>query len=54
LSSIVAFVFGIALLARPGGSLSTVINLLGLYLIVTGALRLLQAMDAWHRRRSDH
>lgn len=54
LSSIVAFVFGIALLARPGGSLSTVINLLGLYLIVTGALRLLQAIDAWHRRRSDH
>jgi uncharacterized membrane protein HdeD (DUF308 family) len=54
LSSIVAFVFGIALLARPGGSLSTVINLLGLYLIVTGALRLLQAVDAWHRRRSEH
>jgi uncharacterized membrane protein HdeD (DUF308 family) len=45
LSSVVAFVFGVAMLARPGGSLDAVINLLGLYLIVIGALRLLQAVD---------
>ena len=44
LSSVVAFVFGIAMLARPGGSLAAVINLLGLYLIVIGVLRLLQAV----------
>jgi uncharacterized membrane protein HdeD (DUF308 family)/uncharacterized membrane protein YjdF len=51
-SGIVAFVFGIAMLARPGSSLHAVINLLGVYLIVIGALRLLQAADAWHRRRA--
>lgn len=51
LSSIVAFVFGIAVLARPGSSFAAVINLLGLYLVVIGALRLLQALDAWRRRR---
>jgi uncharacterized membrane protein HdeD (DUF308 family) len=51
LSGIVAFVFGIAMLARPGSSLKAVIDLLGVYLIVIGALRLLQAADAWHRRR---
>jgi uncharacterized membrane protein HdeD (DUF308 family) len=45
LSSVGAFVFGIAMLARPAGSLDAVINLLGLYLIVTGAVRLLQAVD---------
>jgi uncharacterized membrane protein HdeD (DUF308 family) len=50
-SSVVAFVFGIAMLARPESSLAAVINLLGVYLIVIGALRLLQAVDAWHRRR---
>jgi len=50
-SSVVAFVFGIAMLARPESSLAAVINLLGIYLIVIGALRLLQAIDAWHRRR---
>jgi uncharacterized membrane protein HdeD (DUF308 family)/uncharacterized membrane protein YjdF len=50
-SSIVAFVFGIVLLARPGGSLRAAIDLLGLYLVVFGALRVLQAADAWHRRR---
>jgi uncharacterized membrane protein HdeD (DUF308 family)/uncharacterized membrane protein YjdF len=52
LSGIVAFVFGIAMLARPGSSLEAVINLLGVYLIVIGGLRLLQAADAWHRRRA--
>jgi uncharacterized membrane protein HdeD (DUF308 family) len=51
LSSIVAFVFGIAMLGRPGSSLAAVIDLLGVYLVVIGALRLLQAADAWHRRR---
>ena len=51
LSSIVAFVFGIAVVARPEGSFAAVINLIGLYLVVIGALRLLQALDAWHRRR---
>jgi len=50
-SSIVAFVFGIVLLARPGGSLKAAIDLLGLYLVVFGALRVLQAADAWQRRR---
>jgi uncharacterized membrane protein HdeD (DUF308 family) len=48
----VAFVFGIAMLARPESSLAAVINLLRVYMIVIGALRLLQALDAWHRRRS--
>ena len=51
-SGIVAFVFGIAMLARPESSLTAVINLLGIYLIVIGAVRLLQAADAWHRRRA--
>jgi uncharacterized membrane protein HdeD (DUF308 family) len=50
-SSIVVFVLGIALLARPGGSLRATIDLLGVYLVVLGALRILQAADAWHRRR---
>jgi uncharacterized membrane protein HdeD (DUF308 family) len=54
LLSIVAFVFGIAMLGRPGGSLGAVINLLGLYLVVIGALRLLQAIDAWRRQRRAH
>jgi uncharacterized membrane protein HdeD (DUF308 family)/uncharacterized membrane protein YjdF len=51
-SGIVAFVFGIAMLARPESSVTAVINLLGIYLIVIGAVRLLQAADAWHRRRA--
>jgi uncharacterized membrane protein HdeD (DUF308 family) len=54
LASIAAFVFGIAMLARPRGTLATAIDLLGAYLIVIGALRLLQAADAWHRRRRSH
>jgi uncharacterized membrane protein HdeD (DUF308 family) len=52
LSGIVAFVFGIAMLAWPSSSLEAVINLLGVYLIVIGMLRLLRAADAWHRRRA--
>jgi uncharacterized membrane protein HdeD (DUF308 family) len=51
LTSIVAFVFGIALLAHPGSGLSVAIDLLGVYLIVLGALRMLQAAAAWRRRR---
>jgi uncharacterized membrane protein HdeD (DUF308 family)/uncharacterized membrane protein YjdF len=54
LTSIAAFVFGIAMLARPHGSFAFAIDLLGLYLIVIGALRLLQAASAWHRRRRAH
>jgi uncharacterized membrane protein HdeD (DUF308 family)/uncharacterized membrane protein YjdF len=50
-SGVVAFVFGIAMLARPQGSLAAVIDLLGVYLLLIGALRLLQAGDAWHQRR---
>jgi len=50
-SSVAAFVFGIAMLARPESSLAAVMNLLGIYLVVIGALRLLEAVDAWHRRR---
>jgi uncharacterized membrane protein HdeD (DUF308 family)/uncharacterized membrane protein YjdF len=52
LSGIVAFVFGIAMIARPHSSLTAVINLLGVYLIVIGGLRLLQGVEAWHRRRA--
>ena len=51
LTSIVAFVFGIAMLALPGSSLAAVIDVLGAYLIVIGALRLLQSVEAWRRRR---
>jgi uncharacterized membrane protein HdeD (DUF308 family) len=51
LLGISAFVFGIAMIARPHSSFTTAINLLGLYLIVIGGLRLLQAADAWYRRR---
>jgi uncharacterized membrane protein HdeD (DUF308 family) len=40
LASIVAFVFGIAMLARPVSSLDAVINLLGVYLLAIGAVRL--------------
>jgi hypothetical protein len=51
LSSVVAFVFGIAMLARPAGSLATVIDLLALFLVVTGGLRLVQSAEEWRRRR---
>ncbi len=52
ISSIAAFGFGIALLARPGATRSAVINLLGVYLVVIGSVLLLQAAEAWHRRRA--
>ena len=51
LSAVVAYVFGIAMLARPGGSLAAAIDLLGLYLVVTGGLRLVQSAVAWRRRQ---
>jgi uncharacterized membrane protein HdeD (DUF308 family)/uncharacterized membrane protein YjdF len=51
LSSVVAFVFGIAMLARPGTSLAAAIDLLALYLLVTGGLRLVQSAEAWRRRQ---
>jgi uncharacterized membrane protein HdeD (DUF308 family) len=51
-ASVVAFVFGIALLASPGRSLHAVITLLGIYLLVLGGLRLVDAAEAWRHRRS--
>jgi uncharacterized membrane protein HdeD (DUF308 family) len=51
LAGIAAFVFGLALLGSPGRSLDAVITLLGLYFLVAGAIRLLQALAAWHERR---
>ena len=50
--SIVAYVFGIALLASPGRSLHAVIVLLGVYLIVLGGLRVLHAAETWRQNRS--
>jgi uncharacterized membrane protein HdeD (DUF308 family) len=44
--SVVAYVFGIALLASPGNSLHAVIVLLGIYLVVLGGLRVLHALEA--------
>jgi uncharacterized membrane protein HdeD (DUF308 family)/uncharacterized membrane protein YjdF len=46
LTSVVAFIFGVAMIGRPKGGLDAVIKLLGLYLVVLGALRLLQALSA--------
>ena len=50
--SVVAFVFGIAMLASPGRSLHGVITLLGIYLLVLGGLRLVHAADAWRHHRA--
>jgi uncharacterized membrane protein HdeD (DUF308 family) len=50
--SVVAYVFGIALLASPGNSLHAVIVLLGIYLVVLGGLRVLHAVEAWRQNRS--
>ena len=44
--SVVAYVFGIALLASPGNSLHAVIVLLGIYLVVLGGLRILHTVEA--------
>jgi uncharacterized membrane protein HdeD (DUF308 family) len=51
LSGVAALVFGVAMLALPGSSLAAVIDVLAVYLIVTGALRLLRAPEEWGRRR---
>jgi uncharacterized membrane protein HdeD (DUF308 family) len=51
-ASVVAYVFGIALLASPGNSLHAVIVLLGSYLVVLGGLRVLHAAEAWRQNRS--
>jgi uncharacterized membrane protein HdeD (DUF308 family) len=48
----VTFVFGVALLASPGKSLNAVITLLGVYLLVLGGLRLVQAANAWRDRHA--
>jgi uncharacterized membrane protein HdeD (DUF308 family) len=52
LAGLVAFVFGIALLASPGKSLHAVIMLLGVYLVVFGGLRLVHAAEAWREQRA--
>ena len=50
-SSVVAYIFGIALLASPENSLHAVIILLGIYLVVLGGLRVLHAAEAWRQIR---
>jgi uncharacterized membrane protein HdeD (DUF308 family) len=52
LAGLVTFAFGVALLASPGKSLDAVITLLGVYLLVLGGLRLVQAANAWRERRA--
>jgi uncharacterized membrane protein HdeD (DUF308 family) len=51
-AAVVAFVFGIAMLASPGRSLHAVITLLGIYLCVLGGLRLVHAAGAWRDLRA--
>jgi uncharacterized membrane protein HdeD (DUF308 family) len=51
LAAVVTFVYGVAILASPGKSLGAVITLLGVYLLVLGGLRLVQAANAWRERR---
>ena len=52
LAGLVTFMFGVALLASPGKSLNAVITLLGVYLLVLGGLRVVQAANAWRERRA--
>jgi uncharacterized membrane protein HdeD (DUF308 family) len=52
LAGLVAFVFGVTMLASPGKSLDAVITLLGIYLLVFGGLRLVHAAEAWRERRA--
>jgi len=52
LAGLVAFAFGIALLASPGRSLHAVVSLVGAYLIVVGVLRLVHAAEAWRAHRA--
>jgi uncharacterized membrane protein HdeD (DUF308 family) len=51
LAGIAAFVFGLAMLAIPGRSLNAIINLLGIYFLVLGAIRLVRSIGAWRNRR---
>ena len=51
-ASVVAYIFGTALLASPGNSLHAVIILLGIYLVVLGGLRVLHAAEAWRQTRA--
>jgi uncharacterized membrane protein HdeD (DUF308 family)/uncharacterized membrane protein YjdF len=51
ISSVVALIFGIAMLGLPGDSLAGVIDLLALYLIVTAGVRLVRAGEDWRRSR---
>jgi len=50
-SGVIALAFGVAMLGLPGSSLATVIDVLAVYLVVSGALRLLHAGVDWHRGR---
>ena len=45
-AAIAAFVFGIAMLARPESSFHAALTLVGVYLVVLGALRLVRALAA--------
>ena len=51
LSGVIALAFGVAMLGLPKSSLATVIDVLAVYLIVSGAVRLLHAAEDWRRRR---
>jgi len=51
LAGIAAFVFGLAMLAIPGRSLNAIINLLGIYFLVLGAIRLVRSIGALRNRR---
>jgi uncharacterized membrane protein HdeD (DUF308 family) len=50
-SSAAAFVFGIAMLSRPTWSLNGLVKVLGVYLIVLGALDLVRAVEVRMRSR---
>ncbi|HVM58582.1 MAG TPA: DUF308 domain-containing protein [Gaiellaceae bacterium] len=49
-TTVVLFLFGIAMLASPQRSLDAVVMLLGLFLVVLGTLRLWQALEERHGR----
>jgi uncharacterized membrane protein HdeD (DUF308 family) len=51
LSAVVALAFGVAMLGLPKSSLATVIDLLAIYLVVSGVVRLLHAADDWPGHR---
>jgi len=54
LAAIAAFVFGLAMLGIPGRSLDAIVTLLGLYFLVLGAIRFVQALAAWHAGRTNN